>query len=285
MKTKVTVNNLQIGKIIKINKDFFTILLEDKSIKDYKTRGKLRNDNIKLVVGDNVEVDVKKQTIEKLLPRKNKLIRPLISNIDKLIIICSCVTPNFSSYLLDKFLVLSHLNNIKPIIVISKYDKLNLKEKINLKKFLKYYKDLGYKIYINKDIRRIKKEFDNSTVALTGQTGAGKSTLLNKIDKTLNLKTDEISMSLGRGKHTTRIVQLHIVGNGLIADTPGFSSLELNFDKKSIKNGFIEFKDNCKFKGCAHYKEDGCKVKKLVLNKKIMKSRYDNYIKIMSEVK
>ncbi len=282
---KAKVNNLYTGKIIKINKDFYTILLDDKKTVECKTRGKLRNNNIKPVVGDDVEIDLNTLTIEKVLPRKNYLIRPLVANIDKLFIICSCVTPDFSSYLLDKFLVLSHLNNIEPIIVVSKFDKLHLKGKLNLKKILKYYKNLGYKIYINKDVNKIKNEFKDSTVALAGQTGAGKSTLLNKIDKSLELETNEISLSLGRGKHTTRIVELHRIGTGLVADTPGFSALELNFDKKDIKKGFKEFKVNCKFKGCLHYKEDGCKIKTDVINNKIMKSRYDNYIKIMNEVK
>ncbi len=273
------------GKIIKINKDFFTILLEDDKKIECKTRGKLRNNDIKPVVGDNVKVDVESYTIEEVLKRKNYLIRPLIANIDKLIIVCSVKTPDFSSYLLDKFLVLAHLNNIEPIIVITKFDKLHFREKKSLKRILKYYNKIGYKVFINTKINKIKKEFKDCVVSLAGQTGSGKSTLLNRIDKSLELKTDEISISLGRGKHTTRIVELHSINEGLVADTPGFSALEIEFDKNRIKEGFIEFKNNCKYRSCLHYKEDGCKIKEEVNIGKILKSRYDNYIKIINEVK
>lgn len=275
----------QNGKIVKINKDFYTILLEDSKKIECKTRGKLRNNDIKPVVGDNVKVDVNLYTIEDVFERKNYLIRPLIANIDKLIIVCSVKTPNFSSYLLDKFLVLAHLNNIEPIIVITKFDKLHFREKKSLKKILRYYSKIGYKVVINTQINKIKKEFKNCVVSLAGQTGSGKSTLLNKIDKNLELKTDEISISLGRGKHTTRIVELHSINEGLVADTPGFSALEIEIDKNKIKEGFIEFKNNCKYRSCLHYKEDGCKIKEEVNNGKILKSRYENYIKIINEVK
>lgn len=92
-------------------------------------------------------------------------------------------------------------------------------------------------------------------------------------------------MSLGRGKHTTRIVELHSINDGLVADTPGFSALEINFDKSEIKNGFIEFKSDCKYRSCLHYKEEGCKIKEEVSGGKILKSRYENYIKFINEVK
>lgn len=277
--------DLQNGKIIKINKDFYTVLLENNKRVECKTRGKLRNNDIKPVVGDNVKVDVNSLTIEEVNSRKNYLVRPLIANIDKLIIVCSTKTPDFSTYLLDKFLVLAHLNKIEPIIVITKVDKLNFKEKKNLKTILKYYKKIGYKVFINTQVNKIKKEFKNCVVSLAGQTGSGKSTLLNKIDKNLELKTDEVSISLGRGKHTTRIVELHSINEGLVADTPGFSALDISFDKNVIKNGFIEFKNNCKYRSCLHYKEDGCKIKEEVRNGKILKSRYENYLKTIDEVK
>lgn len=273
------------GKIVKINKDFYTILLENFNRVECKTRGKLRNNYIKPVVGDNVKIDINTLTIEDVQTRKNYLLRPLIANIDKLFIICSLKTPDFSSYLLDKFLVLAHLNNIKPVIVITKFDKLNFKEKKSIKKILKYYSKIGYKVFINTQINKIKKEFKNCVVSLAGQTGSGKSTLLNKIDKNLHLKTDEISISLGRGKHTTRIVELYSINDGLIADTPGFSALDIEFEKNKIKEGFIEFKNNCKYRSCLHSNEDGCKIREEVIKGKILKSRYENYLKIINEVK
>lgn len=268
------------GKIISINKDLY-IVMSNNSLFPCYVRGKLKN--IKLTVGDNVIINTTTNTIEKQLERKNTLIRPLISNIDKLFIVISTHIPAFSSYLLDKFLVLSEYNNIEPIIIITKLDLCNKNELKEIKKYIKYYKKIGYKIYTNKEIRKIKKEIKNSVIAVAGQTGAGKSTLLNKIDKNLNLKTGEVSTHLGRGKHTTRLVELLSTCKGLIADTPGFSSLELNINKNDISGCFKEFGYNCKYKSCTHIKDDGCDVINKVSKGKILKSRYENYLKLTKE--
>ena len=269
------------GKIICINKSIHKVLLENNTIIETRTRGKLRNNKIFPVVGDNVEVNINTKTIEKVFERKNYLLRPLIANIDKLLIVESTSIPVFSSYLIDKFLLIALSNNIEPIIIITKTDMISVKEKLEIKKYINYYRKLGIKVYIN---TRIKKEFTGSTVALCGQTGSGKSSLLHKIDASLKLKTGEVSASLGRGKHTTRLVELLEVNNGLIADTPGFSSLELNLDKKEIKKYYFDFNKPCKYKSCLHVKEDGCKIIELVNKNKIPKWRYDNYIKFISEV-
>ena len=148
---------------------------------------------------------------------------------------------------------------------------------------LKYYKKIGYKVYKNTEIRKIRKELKNSVSALGGQTGAGKSTLLNKIDKNLNLKTGEVSEALGRGKHTTRLVTLIPTCKGIIADTPGFSSLELNYKWNEISDGFKEFGYNCKYNTCNHTNINGCDVIKRVNAGKILKSRYDSYVKLIKE--
>lgn len=271
-----------LGKIVSINKDLYTVR-EGENTFSLLVRGKLKN--IKLTVGDNVNFDKDTLTIESVLDRKNTLTRPLVSNIDKLFIVISTHLPSFSTYLLDKFLVLSESNNIKPIIIITKLDLCTNKEKKEIKNTLKYYKKIGYNVYTNKQIRKIKKEMKNCVIAVSGQTGAGKSSLLNKIDKTLNLKTGEVSTALGRGKHTTRLVELLYVNKSLIADTPGFSSLELDLSKKEINEGFIEFGYNCKYNTCLHTNSNGCDVIKRVNEGKILKSRYDNYIKLIKEVK
>ena len=272
------------GKIICINAALHKVLLENNVIIDTKTRGKLRNDNVAPVVGDNVIVNVNTKTIEKVLDRKNYLIRPLIANIDKLIIVMSTSIPAFSSYLIDKFLVIAK-SNIEPIIVITKTDMITLKEKNEILKYINYYRKIGIKVYINTSVNKIKKEFSNSVVALCGQTGAGKSSLLNRIDASLKLKTGEVSEALGRGKHTTRLVELLEINNGLIADTPGFSSLELNIDKKEIKNFYPDFNKPCKYRSCLHVKEDGCTIIDLVNSNKIPRWRYDNYLKFLEETK
>jgi ribosome biogenesis GTPase len=271
------------GKIICINASIHKVLLENNTIIDTKTRGKLRNEKVEPVVGDSVIVNTETETIEKVLPRKNYLKRPLISNVDKLLIVMSTSIPTFSSYLIDKFLIIAKHNNIEPIIVITKTDMISRNEKSEIKKYINYYRKLGIKVYINSSVSKIKREFIGSIVALTGQTGSGKSSLLNRIDASLRLKTGEVSESLGRGKHTTRLVELLEVNGGLIADTPGFSSLELDLDKKKIKTYYPDFNRNCKYRTCLHIKEQGCQIIELVNSGKIPKWRYENYIKFMSE--
>ena len=273
------------GKIICINKFIHRVLLENNTIIDTRTRGKLRNQKVSPVVGDNVIVDVSNKTIEKVEPRKNYLERPLIANIDKLLIVMSTSIPVFSDYLIDKFLLIANYNNIEPIIIITKTDMITMKEKAEVRKYMNYYRKLGIKVYINTSITKIKKEFKSSTVALCGQTGSGKSSLLNRIDASLKLKTGEVSLSLGRGKHTTRLVELLEVNDGLIADTPGFSSLEINIPSKEIKKYYPDFSKPCKYRTCTHVKEDGCEIIKLVENGKIPRWRYDNYLKFMEETK
>ncbi len=273
------------GIIIKINKNLYSVYSNNK-IFICEESGKLYKNNIKPTVGDYVIFNIETSRIEELLPRKNTLIRPLVSNIDKLIIVVSADQPKFSSYLLDKFIIIATFNKINPIIVFTKEDLLSFKERKTINKYKKYYKKLGYKVYSNKELNKIKKEFKNSIVALAGQTGAGKSTLLNKLDKNLKLETNEISFALGRGKHTTRLVELYNLYGGLVADTPGFSLLEININANEIKNFYKEFNLNCRYKSCIHIKEDGCMVKEhLEKSSDIYKERYENYLKLVEEVK
>lgn len=275
-----TMNSL--GKIVSINKDLYMVR-EGLCVFSCSVRGKLKS--IKLTVGDNVYFNKNTKTIESILDRKNSLSRPLVSNIDKLFVVVSTHLPNFSTYLLDKFLVLAENNKITPIIIVTKLDLCTKEEVKDIKKTLKYYRKIGYKVYTNKDIRKIKKEMKDNVIAVSGQTGAGKSTLLNKIDKTLDLKTGEVSEALGRGKHTTRLVELIYTNKSLIADTPGFSALDLDLTKKEINDGFIEFGYKCKYNTCLHNNSNGCSVIERVNDGIILKSRYDNYMKLISEVK
>ena len=145
------------GKIICINASIHKVLLENNTIIETKARGKLRNEKVSPVVGDNVIVDTKTNTIEKVLPRKNYLNRPLIANIDKLLIVQSTSIPIFSSYLIDKFLIIALQNNIEPIIVITKTDMISMKEKNDIKKYISYYRKLGFKVYVNTSVSKIKR--------------------------------------------------------------------------------------------------------------------------------
>lgn len=269
------------GQIIKIiSNDYFV----ESENKEYicKARGKLKQDNEKLKVGDYIIFDKDKKIIEKLLKRKNTLERPLVSNIDMAFIVTSLKLPDFSTNLLDKFLVICHLNDIEPIICITKKDMLKAKEFKTIKKILNYYKKIGYKVVYNTSLLKIKRLINNKEVVFTGQTGSGKSTLINRLDKSLNFETGEVSKALGRGKHTTRQVSLVKIGKGKVLDTPGFSALELNsYSVEKIKNSFIEFKKfKCKYKDCTHTNEKECMVKK-EKGKKILESRYQNYLKFI----
>lgn len=282
-------NNTLDGRIIKLEKDLYTVFSSN-ALYSCKARGRFRNENISPMVGDNVEMQKltnKEGYILEVNQRKNELQRPNISNIDLSFIITSVVEPSFSSLLLDKLIILSEVNNIKPIIIFTKLDIAKKDDLINIKEYIKYYKKIGYKVLTNKNLFLIKRIIKNKVAVFSGQSGAGKSTLLNKLNKTLNLETAAISKALGRGKHTTRHTELMTVSKGFIADTPGFSSIDLSHIKKeNLKDYFIEFKNyNCNYKNCLHINERDCKIKDAIKEKEIIESRYNNYKKIMEEIK
>ena len=177
------------------------------------------------------------------------------------------------------------INKVVPIICITKSDLVEDNEMDKFNKYLNYYRSIGYTVIFNTEIDKIKDLLKNKTSVFTGQTGAGKSTLLNKLNPEWNLETGDVSLSLGRGKHTTRIVELFEFLGGKVMDTPGFSSLEFNdYSKKDIRDAFIEFKMfPCPFKDCMHTKEKECLVKQKVLDNNILESRYLNYLNFIGE--
>ena len=273
------------GRIIKQISNKWTVSC-DKKLTDCSSIGKFRYKNIHPIVGDIVEFDNDNKIITSIYPRRNELVRPPVSNVDQAIILTSCKEPSFSSNLLDKMLVVIEYNNIKPVICFTKYDLLVNTSEID--EIIDYYKKIGYEVFINNELVNIKSVLKGKVSVLTGQTGVGKSSLLNRLKDDLNLKTGEISKALGRGRHTTRHVELLKVEEGLVADTPGFSSLDFNgMNKKDIKDNFVEFyenEDKCKYKDCMHIKEDGCYIKKLVEEGKIRNTRYNNYVKFIESI-
>ena len=270
------------GKIVKIISNLYTVETNN-NLYNCRARGKIKYNKLTPLVGDKVLFDNKENYILEILPRKNSLDRPSISNIDSALIITSVKKPDLSLNLLDKQITLCVINNIEPIIVFTKLDLLNKKDLKYIKSIMKYYSKIGIKVCTNNTLFKLKKYIKNKTLVLTGQTGAGKSSLMNKLDKKLNLATNEISEALGRGKHTTRHVELFKYKTSFIADTPGFSSLDLNnVTLEDIKNSFIEFKNvNCPYKDCTHTNENECTIKELVNNNKILKSRYENYLRMV----
>ena len=272
------------GRIIKNISNDYTVQTKTGDVFVCKCRGKFRNMKIIPLVGDEVLFDEENNYILEILPRKNELKRPPVSNISQVMILTSVKHPNFSSYLLDKLITIIEYNCIEPIICFTKLDLLNEEEMNEIETIIDYYKKIGYQVYRNTDLEQIKHIFQDKITVFTGQSGAGKSTLLNHLDAQLQLKTSEISYALGRGKHTTRHVELIPLFGGLVADTPGFSALDFEMDKASIRDQFKEFemyKEYCKYKDCMHDKEDHCMVKDKVEDGTILKSRYENYIQFI----
>ena len=274
------------GQIIKIVSDLHYVSCYDK-VYPCKCRGIFRKEHITPVVGDYVLFNKDKKLIEEVIPRKNLFYRPKVSNIDQAFLITSLKLPDFSLNLLDKFIVLMEINKVKPIICITKSDLLTSYELENIEKTLDYYRSIGYCVVYNTELEKIEELLKNKTSVFTGQTGAGKSTLLNRLNPKWNLETGEVSTALGRGRHTTRVVELFELFGGKVMDTPGFSSLEFkNYSKEDIRNAFIEFKSfPCPFSDCNHTNEEECLVKKAVKDNNILESRYLNYLSFIKEDK
>ncbi|MFJ1626285.1 ribosome small subunit-dependent GTPase A [Marinilactibacillus psychrotolerans] len=292
---------MQKGQITKALSGFYYVTDRSNTIYQTRARGVFRKQKITPLVGDYVEFESGNQdegVIQKLLERKNELTRPQVANVDIGIIIMSAADPKFSNQLLDRFLIMLESKHIKPIIFITKMDLLDHDETIKIKKYQKDYNKIGYQmVLIEKTDKEKKKQleilfneqFKNNLIVFMGQSGAGKSTLLNVLNPELELKTGETSQSLGRGKHTTRHVELVPLLESLIADTPGFSLLAFDeIEPESLSEYFPEMwrlRSDCKFSGCLHLTEPGCAVKKAILEGEIPEYRYDNYQLFLEEIK
>lgn len=272
------------GEVVKVISNQFYVKVNN-NVLICTQRGVLKKNKTLPLVGDKVLVDIEKRVIEKILPRKNEIVRPPVANIDQAIVVTSLKHPDFSTNLLDKLLVQLEINKIKPIICLTKKDLLSSIELTNYLEIINYYQKIGYLVVDNTDIKKILKELENKITVFLGQTGAGKSTLLNKLFPDLNLKTGEVSLALGRGKHTTRVVEIIEIGSIKVLDTPGFSALSfLKYDLESVKEAFIEFKNYpCLYKDCNHDKEPECNLKKAVLSGNVLESRYENYLNFKKE--
>lgn len=281
------------GIIIKSIGGIYTVDALD-TIIDVKPRGIFRKKNIAPCCGDRVTLtnDAGDFVIEKIEKRVNHIIRPPLSNIDQLVFVVSTSSPHPNFLLLDKFIAICRYKNIVPIIVITKIDLSGVEEIQDI------YKNTDVRIFVVNNItgegsREVAGLLKDKISAFTGNTGVGKTTLLNHILPHVFLKTGEISKKLGRGKHTTRHVELYKLDNGgYVADTPGFSTFETNkyhiILKEELANCFDEFddyKDKCKFADCSHTREKGCAVIKAVDDGLISKSRFESYVTMYEEAK
>lgn len=284
------------GKLIKGIGGFYYVEADD-VIYECKARGSFRKQKITPLVGDDVEISVNEENnvdnaIEKILDRKNDMIRPPLANLDQLFIIASLVDPKINTQIIDKLIAISEYKHIEPILVLTKTDLDS-----DYHQYVDIYEKAGFKVIVCDNTKgtgadEVKALLKGKISAFTGNTGVGKSTLLNNIAPDLNLATGETSKKLGRGKHTTRHSELFKVCGGYIADTPGFSSLDFERCEKILKNElpycFREFEpylDDCRFTSCAHINDKGCAVCKALEDGNISKSRHDSYVAMYNEVK
>lgn len=279
------------GTIISSLAGFYDVKLPDQTVRT-RAAGVFRKKKEKPVVGDHVLVELDGDNtnyLTEIFPRKNRLVRPPLANVDEIILVISAVEPDFSLNLLDRFLIFFASQDIKVNIYLSKSDLVNPDKLEEINEFLHYYEDIGYRLLKKNGEPKLAEIINQDEIfVLAGQSGAGKSTLLNSIKKDANQETAPISNSLNRGKHTTRMTTLFMYGAGFIADTPGFSAIDIHQIKiNELADSFIEFADNahgCKFRGCQHINEPGCAIKDLVEKGVILPSRYDNYLSMRDEI-
>lgn len=277
-----------VGRIIGLNCGYYSVL-SDGMIFKVKARGAFRNKSIKPVVGDKVELDDTYFVIISVYPRETYLKRPVIANLSQMLIVQSLVEPQFSYLLTFKYLTYANLHGIKAKIILTKSDKYEDKDKIEEIKSV--FNKLNIEVFVisnktKEGLEDIKQLFKNEVTCLIGQTGVGKSSLINSIDPEFNRNVGEYSEALGRGKHETKEVILLPYEGGFIADTPGFSSLDLELFKEEIAQYFPGFSDKfteCYFSNCLHISEKKCMVKSAIEKGEIPSIAYECYLKLSND--
>lgn len=281
------------GTIVSAISGYYDVEIENKVVRT-RARGVFRDRKQKPLVGDRVVVQLDDQGMNyliEILPRTNEIGRPAVANVSRVLLAISAVEPDFSLELLDRYLTFFAWKNVGVVIYLSKSN-ITPNEKLKaIKCKLDYYQKIGYSVF--EDAEELERQLPtmiqkDQIWTLAGQSGAGKSTLLNKLEREANQATGAISTALNRGKHTTRQVKLFKYASGFIADTPGFSAIDLfKIKVDELGNYFYDLKDasvKCKFRRCQHIKEPVCEVKKLIEEGRIAKSRYDSYLKIRQEI-
>lgn len=289
------------GRIIKGIAGFYYVEVGI-DIYECKAKGIFRKDGQKPLVGDLCEITVldeetKKGHVEKLLDRKNSLIRPAVANVDQALVVFAATDPVPDRNLLDRFLIMMEYQDIPSVIVFNKVDLAELTE-VNtefLRDLRETYESAGYRVLIisareDRGVDLVREALRGKVTTVAGPSGVGKSSLINKLQSDIEMETGEISRKIARGKNTTRHAQLiRIEEDTFICDTPGFSSMLLpEMEKESLDDCFPEFLPyiaDCKFAECAHINEPSCAVKAALEEGKIAKSRYNNYVILYDELK
>lgn len=285
------------GKIVKGISGFYYVHVVGTGIYECKAKGVFRNRKVKPLVGDNVEIVVLDEekhlgNVEEILPRKNELIRPAVSNIDMALVIFAAAKPDPNFNLLDRFLCMMEYQKVPVTICFNKCDLVSEEEKENLQKI---YAPAGYDILFTsvktgENIDRLKALLAEKTTTVAGPSGVGKSSLINELQTDVRMQTGAISDKIGRGKHTTRHSEIISIGQDTyIMDTPGFSSMDLpGFEKEDLWTcypEFVPYEPECRFIGCIHIGEPDCGVKNALAEGKISRVRYDNYVMLYDEMK
>lgn len=280
-------------RIVKALSGFYYVETEH-GIVECKARGKFRKDGITPTVGDAVTISEQngKGMVEEILPRRNFFIRPSVCNLDALVILCSNVIPVTEPFLIDRVTAIAGNQNVPVILCVNKVDE-DAPDRLT-----EIYRRAGYHTIRTsavtcEGVEELRKAISGKTVAFTGNSGVGKSSILNCLDPKLAIKVGEVSDKLGRGRHTTRHVELYRLEDGTyVADTPGFSSFDTErMDlvlKENLQYAFPDFAPHlgkCQYNDCAHLKEPGCTVRQALAEGKIEATRYESYVRLYERVK
>ena len=279
------------GRILKALSGFYYVLPVDAGpLLTCRGRGKLRHDRISPLVGDYVSItpiDQKSGRLDEVLPRKNQFHRPAVANIDQMVMIAAGIIPETDPFLIDRVFAFAEHRGTQPVLVINKWDLMQAEE------LAACYVKAGYPVFpvsakTGEGLEALRACLAGKVSAFTGNSGVGKSSILNQLSPDANIAVSEVSNKLGRGRHTTRHVEFHALSNGaIVADTPGFSSLDaLDIPKQELAFAFRDFRpylDQCYYNDCAHGKEQGCGVLAALEEGEIAKSRHDSYLRLYSE--
>ena len=280
-------------RIIKALSGFYYVQTEDGVI-ECRARGKFRKEGISPLVGDFVTISRsgKSGTVEEILPRKNSFIRPAVSNVDILVVLASCAIPQTEPFLIDRVLAIAGQQGVEPLICVNKNDLAPGEGLAGI------YRRAGFRVIVTsaetgEGIDELQSAISGKLSAFTGNSGVGKSSILNKLCPELHLAVGEVSEKLGRGRHTTRHIELYSLGNDtFVADTPGFSSFDTERMDLVLKeqlqyafSDFAPFLGKCQFQDCAHLKEPGCAVRAALERGEIEPTRYESYKKLYEMAK
>lgn len=276
------------GRIVRSLSGFYDVQTEA-GIVTCRGRGHLRKGNAIPLTGDMVEITLEKGKgmVEKILPRRNRFIRPAVANVDALVVFASNVNPVTEPFLIDRVAAIAGDQNVPVYICVNKCD---LDPATDL---VKIYRNAGFSVIsasakTQEGVEELRQLIDGKLTAFTGNTGVGKSSMLNALCPELELATGEVSEKLGRGRHTTRHVELYQLGeNTYVADTPGFSSFDTDQMDVILKENlqyafpdFTPFLGKCQFHDCSHRAEPACAVREAVEKGEVEKTRYDSYLRL-----